>query len=58
MAGTLPQKTSVSDIQQDRYFPLNDIYNSKLINERSRITSKNKINEFKLWLEENYIYLL
>ena len=48
----LPPKASVSDTQQDRYFSLNDIYNSKLINERSRITRKNKINEFKLWLED------
>ena len=39
-------------LEPEKYFSLNDIYNSKFINKRSRITRDNKIKEFKLWLED------
>ena len=37
---------------ENKYFSINDIYNSKLINRRSRKTRDNKIEEFLLWLED------
>ena len=37
---------------EKQYFEINDIYNSKLINRKSRKTRDNKIEEFLLWLED------
>ena len=42
--------------EKDRYFTINDIYNSKLVNKRSRTTQNNKIEEFLLWLANGVIW--
>ena len=40
---------------EKEFFSINDIYNSKLINPRSRTTRDNKIEEFLLWLTDRRI---
>ena len=49
--GLKEMERTVAHSHQD-FFSSNDIYNSKLINQRSRVTRDNKIEEFLLWLED------
>ena len=50
--GLKEMERKVVRTEKDHYFSINDIYNSKLVNRRSRITQNNKIEEFLLWLQD------
>ena len=52
--GLKEMERKVAHSEKD-YFSINDIYNSKLINPRSRVTRDNKIEEFLLWLTDRRI---